>query len=134
METQQRNFSALDIATEMAISRTRFAAERTLMSWIRTSFAMISFGFTIIKFFEYLKLSPTKSMGQGSSSLHLGLFLILTGILCLIPGLIEHRKSLNELSKYDGKAPWSYAFVIAILVGLIGIYALAHALSVRLFW
>lgn len=132
MATEKENLPVLDIATEMSITRTRFAAERTLMSWIRTSFAMISFGFTIAKFFQYIKMTPTNGL-QLTGSTHLGLFLILTGIFCLIPGMIEHRKTLNELSKYDGKARWTYAFVIAILVGLMGLYALAHALTVRLF-
>lgn len=133
MATQKENLPLLDKTTEMSITRTRFAAERTLMSWIRTSFAMISFGFTIIKFFQYLKVPANPVVVQVTGSAHLGLFLILTGTFCLIPGMIEHRKTLNELSKLDGKPSWSYAFVIAILVGLIGLYALAHVLTIRLF-
>jgi putative membrane protein len=34
--------------------RTRLALERTLMSWVRTSVALIGFGFTIVQFFERL--------------------------------------------------------------------------------
>lgn len=125
---------AIDSNTLLAVDRTRFAAERTLMSWIRTSFSMISFGFTIIKFFEFLKDNPQfNSNSQQSGSLHLGLFLILLGLLSLIPGMIEHRKTLSELSRYDGKPTWSYAFIMAVLVGLIGLYALVHVLSVRFF-
>jgi putative membrane protein len=32
--------------------RTRLSLERTLMSWVRTSVALIGFGFTIVRFFE----------------------------------------------------------------------------------
>jgi len=44
----------LDASTDLAFERSRLASERTLMAWIRTSLSMISFGFTIYKFFEYL--------------------------------------------------------------------------------
>jgi putative membrane protein len=34
----------------LALDRTRMAAERTLMAWVRTALSMIGFGFTIYKF------------------------------------------------------------------------------------
>ena len=43
--------------TDLGYERTRLAADRTLMAWIRTSVSMISFGFTIFKFFMYLRES-----------------------------------------------------------------------------
>ena len=43
-----------DLSTDLALRRTFMAYERTLMAWIRTATSLISFGFTIYKFFEYL--------------------------------------------------------------------------------
>jgi len=43
----------LDAGTQLAIDRTRLAYERTMMAWLRTSASMISFGFTIHKFFQF---------------------------------------------------------------------------------
>jgi len=64
MNQEASKETAADIATRLAhertdaaTTRTRMAAERTLMAWIRTSLSMISFGFTILKFFEYLQQS-----------------------------------------------------------------------------
>jgi putative membrane protein len=37
----------MDTATKLAFERTYLANERTQMVWIRTSLALISFGFTI---------------------------------------------------------------------------------------
>ena len=44
-----------DTGTSLAFERTYLAHERTQMAWIRTALALISFGFTIAKFFEYLE-------------------------------------------------------------------------------
>jgi len=38
---------------QMALDRTWLAHERTLMAWARTAASMISFGFTIYKFFQF---------------------------------------------------------------------------------
>lgn len=41
-----------DISTRLAFDRTRAAYDRTMMSWIRTATSLITFGFTVYKFFE----------------------------------------------------------------------------------
>ena len=46
---------ALPLSNQLALDRTRLAYERTLMAWVRTATSLISFGFTIYKFFAYLK-------------------------------------------------------------------------------
>ena len=50
---QQRTTLA-DDRTSLALDRTRLAHERTLMAWVRTAVSLISFGFTIYKFFQGL--------------------------------------------------------------------------------
>ena len=129
-KNDQNNLPEIDRATSLAITRTRLAAERTLMSWIRTSFSMISFGFTIIKFFEYLKFFKHDTLAiQKSSSGQLGIFLILLGIISLVPAMIEYHKELSQLSVIDKGSRWSYAFLIAICVAILGIYALVNVLT-----
>src|SRR3989337_955177 len=41
--------------TKLAYERTNLAHERTLMSWVRTATSLITFGFTIYKFFQFEK-------------------------------------------------------------------------------
>jgi len=43
---------ALDLSTKLAVDRTRASYERTMMSWIRTATSMITFGFSVYKFFQ----------------------------------------------------------------------------------
>ena len=40
----------LKLVDILAIDRTRMAAERSLMAWVRTALSMITFGFTFYKF------------------------------------------------------------------------------------
>jgi putative membrane protein len=47
-------------ATRLAVDRTRLAYERTLMAWIRTAISLITFGFTIYKFFQIEGAAPGK--------------------------------------------------------------------------
>lgn len=121
-----------DQNTLFAALRTRLSAERTMMSWIRTSFSMISFGFTIIKFFQYLHADTTKAV-VSKSSLHLGLFLICLGVGSLIPAIIQHYYELKNISTIDNGSRWSLTFVVAVLVGIIGLYALINVISKNFF-
>ena len=43
----------MDAGTRLALDRTALAHERTLMAWVRTAVSLISFGFTIYKFFHF---------------------------------------------------------------------------------
>lgn len=134
MDTKNREDRPIDLPTDLAISRTLLAAERTLMSWIRTSLALISFGFTIIKFFEYLKGEITPSSEHLSGSTKLGALLILLGTFSIIPAIFEHRRELNQLNKLDPTSPrWSYAMIVAILVGIVGVYALVDSVAMKFF-
>jgi len=39
----------------LALVRTRFSSERSLMAWMRTSVSLFTLGFSITKFFDYLE-------------------------------------------------------------------------------
>jgi putative membrane protein len=115
---------APDTNTELAIERSRLASERTLMAWIRTSLSMISFGFTIFKFFEYLAEVPGAAAAR-HGPLNLGRVMVVLGILLLIPAIAQHWQFLRQLSARAHRAfPWSLALITAGVIQLIGIAAL----------
>ena len=113
----------LDTGTTLAVERTRLAHERTLMAWVRTAVSLISFGFTIYKFFQF---DLEKQQIQGLVGPRgFGMMMISIGLGALLLSAIEHRRNLQSMRARYGHVPRSTASVVAGLVSLLGIVALA---------
>lgn len=85
-----------DLRLVGALVRTAFSSEQTLMSWMRTSVSLFTFGFSISQFFNYL------GEQQGGAQLsagprRLGIALISLGILALLLATVEHVHRLRKL-------------------------------------
>ncbi len=52
------NATQLKLSDALGYERTRMAADRTLMGWIRTALSMTGFGFIIYKFLQSLEHTP----------------------------------------------------------------------------
>jgi putative membrane protein len=122
-----------DLATERtreALVRTRLAHERTMMAWVRTATSLISFGFTIYKFFQYMRESAGASASIEERLLDpraVALVMIGLGVGALVLATIEHRRGMNELrSLYGayGKFPRSLAAGVALVLGTLGLVGL----------
>ena len=113
--------------TELARERTRASQERTLMSWIRTSLSMLSFGFGIDRFFDYLERTKTgRDINSLTEERILGLSLMLLGIFALVAGLITHWFTLKNIQQKEFKyvPNWSLGFTVGIILLFIGLAAL----------
>lgn len=82
----------------LALVRTAFSSETSLMAWIRTSVSLYTFGFSLIKFFDYL---DAKEMGTQlpEGPRRLGLALVCLGIVVLLPAAIEHVRRMKKMKK-----------------------------------
>ena len=112
----------LDNSTRLAVERTRLASERTLMAWIRTSTSLITFGFTIFKFFQYL--ATDKHRETVVSPWVVGIVMILIGLIGLMLASIQHRQEMKALKAEVGDTPYSIAGVMAALIACLGVLAL----------
>ena len=117
---------SLPDATKLAVDRTRLAHERTLMAWVRTSTSLISFGFSIYKFFQYMRSNLQGPPEHGLFGPRaFALVMISIGVIALILATAEHRRNLHALrALYPQEIPRSLATVIAGLIGILGILGL----------
>ena len=113
----------LDTATRLAVDRTRLAHERTLMAWVRTAVSLISFGFTIYKFFEFEEGRGSPAASHLLSPRQFGMIMIGTGLAALLLGTIEHRQYMKQLRTEDGGAPRSISIAVAAIVSGMGLLA-----------
>jgi putative membrane protein len=122
-ELTPRSAPPLDDSTRLAFERTRAAYERTMMSWIRTATSLITFGFSIYKFFQ-IEAPNRERQNRLIGPRDFALILVSIGLLSLILATIEHRQNLRALGAlYAGKQR-SLAVLVAALISILGILAL----------
>jgi putative membrane protein len=118
------NMTSANATTILAASRTRLAYERTLMAWVRTATSLITFGFSIYKFFQ-IELSskgPEKTRLIGPREF--ALLMILIGMVSLLLATLEHRRDLKELNEQFPGRSRSLSRIVAGLVSVLGLTAL----------
>lgn len=113
-----------NLNNELAKERTRAAADRTLMAWIRTSLSLIGFGFgipTIVRTLEATRI------GEHINPHHLtntvGLSFIGVGMFAMAAALKEHRRMLKRLQSdrfiYETSKTAELVGIALLLVGLV---------------
>jgi putative membrane protein len=108
-------------ATQLAVDRTWLAHERTLMAWVRTSTSMISFGFTIYKFFQFEQGRNTPAMRGLLTPRDFALIIVGIGLVALFVATVQNRIEVAELRRHLGSGKRSLAILVAALVSMFGI-------------
>ncbi|MBE9156797.1 DUF202 domain-containing protein [Nodosilinea sp. LEGE 06152] len=108
-------------ATELAKERNRAAEERTLMAWIRTSLALIGFGFGIERIVAAIHQTLGDTVNPLRLSRILGLSFVALGTFALLSAALDHNYQLQRIQRNDlvYRSRRSPALVVAyILTGL----------------
>jgi inner membrane protein YidH len=116
----------VNVSNELAKERTREAADRTLMAWIRTCLALIGFGFGIAKFRDVLvEAGYHRGPEHIHSTLIFGLSFIALGIFGLLAAVVQHWRILQHIKfgdfQYTGFRP--VVMITALILLFIGLFA-----------
>jgi putative membrane protein len=114
----------------MSDPRVFFAAERTLLAWIRTGLTIMAFGFVVARFGLFLALIAAQRPGPTSHvdptphfSSIVGIVLVVLGSLSILFSAAQHRSYVASLPPVDLPPSYSRAFplVVAVLLGILGL-------------
>ncbi len=96
--------------------RIRNSLERTMLSWIRTSLALMGFGFLIARF------------GEANSPVTIGIFLVMIALIINLVSGIQYGRNIASLKKNGVilEPKWSLGKVLSIVLTLIGLLLLIY--------
>jgi putative membrane protein len=94
------------------------------MAWVRTATSLITFGFSIYKFFQ-LELPKGSEEGRLIGPPEFALLMITIGLVSLLMATLENRRDLRALRAQYPATPRSLARVLAALISILGLAALA---------
>jgi putative membrane protein len=121
----------------MSDPRVYFAAERTLLAWVRSGLTIIAMGFVIARFGLFLTLLPAVAampVAEGANhwlSEALGVALVIIGATAILGAVYNHRRYVASLPPADlpGLALPGLAVWLSWLIALAG-FLLAFYLAV----
>jgi putative membrane protein len=116
--------------------RIRFAAERTLLAWMRTGLALMGFGFVVARFGLFLReiaAAGQVAVHQRSTgwSLWIGTGLIILGVAVSMAASFEYYRFVRLFEQGRPYTPRtallavSVAFILAILGIVMAVYLVA---------
>jgi putative membrane protein len=118
-----------DIKNELAKERTRAAADRTLMAWIRTALSLIGFGFgipTIVNTIETTRIGGSINPHHFANTI--GLAFISIGLVAMYAALGDHHRILRQIRSdryiYESSAITEKVGIALLLVGLVSFLAI----------
>ncbi len=119
----------LDTSAKLSYERTILSHERTLMSWVRTSTSLITFGFTLYKFFALERGTPVPPTARRVlSAREFSTLMIAIGLFALLLAAVQNWQFRTHLRKQNIQVPLSLATLVALLIAGLGLLAMVAVL------
>jgi putative membrane protein len=89
--------------------RVYFAAERTLLAWLRTGITVMAFGFVVARFGLFLRMlaGPGAAPPETRLSSWLGAALVALGVAATLGGAVQYQRYCRALPPEDRPSPGS---------------------------
>jgi len=115
-------------------ARDHLANERTFLAWVRTSVAIVVFGFAIGRFAIALR-QLAAFQGHASKttgfSVWMGMTSILAGVMMVVAGLLRYRKTRAQLDQGKFEPAGFIVDLVTILTVLFGLALAAYLIYVE---
>lgn len=113
------------MATPESDPRVFFAAERTLLAWLRTGIAIVGLGFVVSRFGVFLQVvaaqAPDRVLRNGTvPSGLIGLLFVLCGAAAMAVATIQHGRFIATLPVHDRPARYGRGWAL-FLSGLVSL-------------
>jgi putative membrane protein len=128
-QTEATSVESMDASTRNSYERTILSHDRTLMSWVRTATSLITFGFTIYKFFQLEQGTPLRPRThQLIGAREFAMFMIAIGLFALVLAAIQNWQYRKYLRKQHMEIPLSLTTLVAGLIAALGLLAMVSAI------
>ena len=120
---------AADASTRFSFERTLLSHERTQMSWVRTATSLITFGFTLYKFFQLeIGASVQPRTHQVIGPREFAMIMIAIGLFALVLATVENWQYRKNLRRQHLKVPLSLSSLVGALVSALGVLRMLAAI------
>jgi putative membrane protein len=115
-------------------ARDHLANERTFLAWVRTSVAIVVFGFAIGRFAIAMRQLarfqgvPSRTTGF---SVWMGMSSILAGVVMVVAGLARYRKTRAQLDQGKFEPAGFIVDLVTILTALFGLVLAGYLIYVE---
>lgn len=110
--------------------RVYFAAERTLLAWLRTGIGIMAFGFVVARFGLFLRLLQAQGGEPPSHGLspYLGAALVALGAGATAGGAVQYRRFLQRLRPDELPSSRAPLLPLALAWALVALGAVVAAI------